>query len=509
MSDRPRRANPQDLFGVGLRELPANLNAEQALLGAILTNNRAYDRVAEFLQEHHFADPVNGLIYSIAARRIEAGKIADAVTLKVELENTHDLQEAGGAEYLVGLLTAMVGIINAGDYGKAILDAWMRRELIDAGVDQVNDSFGRQAGESAHEILDNAETRLMRIAEGAGNVAPTVPLGGAVNQALTMMHAAKARGTGLAGLSTGLAALDRMTGGLMPATLVVLAARPSMGKTALGLTIAARAAALGAKTLFWSGEMSAAQLGARVAAAWAGISTMSVFTARGFDLPADVPENQGKRPLRNDEIAALESAEAAAGRLPVQIDDRPGVTVSALRARARRMKRAGGLDLIVIDYIGLLRGSQATQGRGLYERITEISGDLKALSKEIQVPVLALAQLNRANEQREDKRPTLSDLRDSGAIEQDADIVAFLHREHYYLLRQAALKRREKETDADYFNRSSAWADERNKSEGKAEVILAKNRQGPTGVTRLAFQDHTTWFRDEAEEQTSPAWPVI
>ncbi len=494
-----------DLFP--LRQPPANLQAEQALLGALLANNAAYDRVAEFLRPEHFADGVHGVIYEAIAHRIEARQVADAITLKGDLENTGQLDEVGGTAYLGQLLVAMVGIINAADYGHAIRDAWVRRELIAAGTDLVNLAYA-PGDHSVQEILDAHDARLLRIAEGAGDVAPAVPMGDAVARALVMAEAASKRASPLAGITTGYAALDRLTLGLQEEQMVLLAARPAMGKTGLGLGIGIRSAAAGSHVLYWTGEMSARQLGARGASAHSGLPTQSVFTARRWPDPSEeVAEDAGKpRLLDATEWDRLVKAEIGARRLPLLIDDRPGLTVQALRARARKLKRAGKLDLVIADYLGLMGRDREIAARPLYEQITAISARLKALAMELHVPVLVLVQLSRAVESRENHLPQLSDLRDSGAIEQDADVVMFLHREHYYLKREKPPAKAARETAAEYQDRLDLFSARLADTEHQATVSLAKNRNGATGIARLRWDGPTTWFRDESEPENSPAW---
>ncbi len=483
---------------------PINAQAEQALLGALLTNNRTYDHVAEFLRPHHFADPVHERIYGSIARLIDGNRLADAVTLVAEFDNSGLLEELGGRQYFATLLGAMVSPRMAGEYGRAVHDAWLRRELIDAAETLLDAAFA--PGEAtATEILEEHESSLLRIAEGAGDVTPTTPAGEAVGQALAITQAASKRESPLAGITTGYAALDRMTAGLQPGKMMLLGARPSMGKTALGLGIATRVAAAGHRVLFWSGEMAADQLGARMAAAHANLSTVSVFTGRGYDTPDDAARATA-RPLGEREWAALMASERAAHVLPLDIDSRPGITVAALRARARRIKRARGLDLLVIDYASLMRGSADAERRGAYEKMTEISRDLMQLKMELKIPIIVLAQLNRAVESREDKAPQMSDLRDSGALEQDADLVIFLHRQHYYLSRNGAPQRRQNELETTYDGRVSEWHTQMAATHGQATITIAKNRQGPTGQCRLGFSDSTTWFRDIDEDRGSAAW---
>ncbi len=331
----------------------------------------------------------------------------------------------------------------------------------------------------------------------------------AIAQAIACGRDALARGSALAGLSWGYPALDRMTGGLLAEGLYLLGARPAMGKTALGLGIAMRVAARGERVLFWSGEMAARQLGARAGAAWAGLSTLSVFSGRRYDIPEDVETGMrvNLAPWQWDDLA---EGERQAEGVPLELDTRSGLTVAGLRSRARRMKRSkAGLGLIVLDYVGLMQGSEAARRRGRYEEMSEISAGLKTLAKELGVPIIALAQLNRDVEKREDKRPIEADLRDSGGLEQDADMVAFLYRDHYYLAKEASgdgLQKRERETDEQFANRCSDLQFRMREAVGKAQVLIRKNRHGGTGSVRLRFDHDSTWFRDESEDPRSPAW---
>lgn len=489
-----------------LRVLPQNLQAEQALLGAILSNPRAYELVAEFLHPHHFIDPLHGRIFEAAARHINAGRRVDPTLLLPEFENTGILDDAGGVAYLTQLLGAMVGIINAGDYGRVIHDAWVRRELIDACTDTVNHCYAPGA-DDAQRIMEQLDARMTQISEGAGEVRPLTPAGEAVHTALELANAAGARESDLAGITTGYSSLDRMTGGFMPGQMYLLGARPAMGKTGLGLGIAARAASAGVKTLFWSGEMGASQLGTRLAAAYAGLEVASVFRGKNWEM-VDAPEGQKQvsRRLSGAEWDRLVRAEREAFAIPLNFDDRPGLTVSALRARARRMKRATGLDLIVVDYVALMRASPQGEKQKLYERMTELSRELQMLAAELNIPLLVLAQLNRANESRENKMPQLSDLRDTGALEQDAYCVAFIHRPHYYLMQAGEPVRASKETAEAFAERLDLWHAQVATTRGLAMISIAKNRNGPTGICRLRFNAETIWFRDESEGDNSAAW---
>ena len=491
-----------------VREPPCNLRAEQALLGALLANSaKAYDRVGEFLQPHHFAAPLHGEIYAAICRFAQAGHIADPVTLRAEFENHPDMLARGGVRYLAELLGAMVGVVNAGDYGQAIHDAWLRRELIDACTEAVNQAYNPERGVLGQDIMEELDGALTRVSDGAGELRPMVQAGEAVEQALALADAAGKRASPLAGITTGFASIDRMTGGLMPGQMYVLGARPAMGKTGVGLAIAARAASHGHQVLFWSGEMAAEQLGTRLAAAHAGIDVSAVFRGKNWVL-TDGPEGQRTVPVQLSlaEWERLMLAQREANKLSLNFDDRSGVTVAALRSRARRMKRGKGLDLLVVDYIGLMRGSPLAEKQKLYERMTEISRDLKMLAAELNIPILVLAQLNRQNEGRENKTPQLSDLRDTGALEQDAYVVMFLHRPHYYLMQAGEPVRQLKETEQTFQDRVEVYHAQVHSTLGQALVYVAKNRNGPTGPCRLRFQAEKIWFRDDSESDNSAAW---
>lgn len=488
------------LAGLSQRLPPQNLEAEQALLGAILTNNASYDRAVDHVAPEHFADPVHGRIFEACARRISQGRIADAVSLRSDLANDALLADAGGAGYLGQLVAASVAIINAADYARAIRDCWLRRELIDAAAEAVDGGFQPPPDGDGTTVLDSLETRLFALSHGVDEKA-LVSAGDATAAAVRATGEAAKRGDGVSGLATGYAALDRMTAGFQAGQLYVLGARPSMGKTAIGLSIAARVAARENPVLFVSPEMSAQQLGVRLAAAAANLDTQAVLTAK--HLPDPDPESPNHdapvEPLRDPEDwQALARAEQQAGALPLLIDDRAAPTVARIRAMMRRMLRRGGLKLVVIDYLSKLQASQSAQRAGLYAATTELAQHVAALAKETNVPILLLAQLNRNVETREDRRPGLHDLRDSGAIEQEAFAVLLLHREHYYLTKSKPVAK-PSETDEKYYARVQAWATHLRQQKGRGELLIVKNRQGITGPVRLRFDDPTTWFYDETD----------
>ncbi len=484
----------ETLIGLSQRLPPANLEAEQALLGALLANNKAYERVSEFLAPEHFADAVHGRIFAAIQRRIEAGQLADAVTLRAEFEHSGLLDEVGGAAYLARLLSAMVGIINAGEYGKVIHDCWMRRQLIDLGETVVNRAFGAEAELDAREQLEAAEQSLFDLAKDGGSEGGFVTFGRALTEAVNMAEKAFTSGGGVSGLPSGLRDLDAKTGGLHPSDLVILAGRPGMGKTALATKIAFGAAKAllreaedqgGPGTVpkggcaIFSLEMSADQLATRLLSEESRISGDRIrrgeIQQRDFDKFVEVSR----------ELASL----------PLFIDDTPAITISALRTRCRRLKRTRGLSLIVVDYLQLMRPAAGSKPENRVQEISQITQGLKAIAKELAVPVIALSQLSRQVENREDKRPQLADLRESGSIEQDADMVMFVYRDDYYL------KMREpKQTDHDNLEKfeaaHSAWRDRMEKAYNRADLIVAKQRHGPTGTIPLFFEAEFTRFGD-------------
>ena len=479
------------LFGLSQRQPPSNDRAEQALLGALLANNKAFERVSDFLTADHFADPVNGRIFAAIKRRVDAGQLADAITLKAEFEHSGALDEVGGTAYLAQLLGAMVGIINAGEYGRTIHDAWMRRQLIDIGEVVVNNAFGADPELDAAAQLEAAEQQLFLLGDKGGNDGGFVAFEEALAAAIKIAEKAKASGGGLSGLSTGLRDLDERTGGLHASDLLIIAGRPGMGKTALGTKIAFGAA----KTLMrqaqqadpaakpmstvavFSLEMSAEQLATRLLSEESRVS--------GEDI------RRGRIEQKDFNNFLVVSREI--GSLPLHIDDTPAITMSALRTRCRRLKRTKGLSLVVIDYLQLMRPAVGTKPDNRVLEISMITQGLKALAKELQVPVIALSQLSRSVESREDKRPILSDLRESGSIEQDADIVMFVYRHEYYLREP---QKKAFESDDKYISACEKYAAEGEAARNRAELLIEKNRHGATGKIDLYFEGKFTRFAD-------------
>ena len=484
---------PDSLLGVSQRLPPANLQAEQALLGALLTNNKAYDRVSDFLTGAHFADEINGKVYDAISQHIEEGKLADPVTLRIYFQNTGVLDPVGGTSYLAKLLTSMVGIINAADYGRVIHDAWIRRQLIDIGQDVVNNAFGARPDLDGPNQIAASEEALFRLATEKGQDGGFLSFDRALADAVKIAQHAFDRDGDVVGLTTGLRDLDKKTGGLHPSDLLILAGRPAMGKTALATKIAfsaARSLMLAARNAeddakpkgsvaIFSLEMSAEQLATRILSEQSSVSGEKI--------------RRGELVQKEFDRFVQVSRELA--QLPLHIDDTPAITLSAMRTRCRRLARTKGLSLVVVDYLQLMRPSVGTKADNRVLEISMITQGLKALAKELSVPVIALSQLSRQVESREDKRPMLSDLRESGSIEQDADAVMFVYRDQYYLQ-----QRQPKETSYDsmdkYQTAMEEWQRKMDLAHNRAELILEKQRHGPTGTVNLFFEGEFTRFGD-------------
>ena len=495
-----RDADPEPI-----RVAPHNTEAEQALLGAIFRNNLAHGRVSDFLEPEHFSNAVHARIYAAIGKLIERGQIANPVTLKNLFDQDGALAEIGGAQYLTRLAESAVTIINAEDYGRRIHDLHLRRQLIGLGEDVVNDAFRHDLDDDAINQIERAEARLFELASTGQAEGGLRPLDAALTSALHMAEAAFQRGGKTVGVGTGFIDLDKKLGGLHPSDLVILAGRPSMGKTSLATNIAFNAAKVyvagvgadgrkiaedGAVIGFFSLEMSAEQLATRILAEESNVSSDRI--RRGD--------------VRKDDFDRFVAASQRLAAVPLYIDDTPALSIAALRTRARRLKRQQGLGVIVIDYLQLLRpagsGSRGSENR--VQEISEITRGLKAIAKELEVPVLALSQLSRAVEQREDKRPQLADLRESGSIEQDADVVMFIFREEYYLSR-AEPARRPDEGDDKFNDRHDRWRERCEATYGLAEVIIAKQRHGPIGTVKLHFEAETTKFDNFIGAENLPA----
>lgn len=481
-------------FAPPTRKLPHSIEAEMALLGAILVNNQAYERVSEYLRAEHFALAEHRHIYESCARLIERGQVADPVTLRAYLDQAEALASAGGIGYLMRLADAAVTIINAGEYGRLVHDLHLRRELINLGEEMVNRAYAGDIDAPATQQIETAEQGLYDLATRGSHEGGFESFESSLASALEIAEAAHQRNGLLSGVPSGFRDMDGRLGGLHPSDLIILAGRPSMGKTALATNIAFNAAKLyrkerdengdekvvdGAVVGFFSLEMSREQLATRIISEQTGIPSDKI--RRGM-----VP---------GDKFADLVAASGELQRLPIFIDDTPALSISAMRTRARRLARQRGLGMIVIDYLQLIAPPAGSRYDSRVQELSEITRGLKALAKELNVPVLALSQLSRAVEQREDKRPQLSDLRESGTIEQDADVVMFIYREQYYLERAEPTQRPD-EADDKFDKRHQDWQRRCEKAHNLAEVVIAKQRHGPIGSVKLVFQGEFTRFGD-------------
>jgi replicative DNA helicase len=475
------------------RTAPHNIEAEQALLGAILVNNDAFYRVSDFLDARHFHDPLHQRIYEIAGSLIRANKIATPVTVKTFIAQ-EAIVDIDVPKYLALLAVEATTIINAEDYALSIRDLALRRELIRFGEDVVNTAYEPKVDEGPLEQIEEAEKRLFVLAETGKAEGGFLGFGQALTTAIEMASNAYRRDGHLSGLSTGLSDLDERLGGLQPSDLIILAGRPGMGKSSLatnvGFNIAkayhgelqadgSTKAVNGGIVGFFSLEMSAEQLATRIIAEQAGVPSERI--------------RRGK--IDEDEFARVVAAAQEMQAVPFYIDQTGGLSIGQLAARARRLKRQRGLDLLIVDYLQLLTGSSKKGSENRVQEITEITTGLKALAKELNVPIMALSQLSRQVESRDDKRPQLSDLRESGSIEQDADVVMFVFREEYYLK-----NKKPKEGTEEFFK----WQQEMEQIAGRAEVIIGKQRHGPTGTVDLQFDAEVTRFGNLAAEDRLP-----
>ena len=475
--------------------LPQNVDAEAALLGALMIDNRLVEDVQLKLQPHHFFEPLHGRIYEAILRLSDRNMIANPVTLRPLFEADEGMKEVGGPAYLAQLTGSGAAIIGARDVATQIYDLALLRALIGVGRDLVEGALDTSEEVAPLTQIERAETELYKVAEEGGAEGKAKSFGEATRLAIDMAERALNSGGHLSGITTGLEALNAKIGGMHRSDLIVLAGRPGMGKSALATNIGFAAAqralreaeegieaskGAGAPVALFSLEMSSDQLATRILAEQSGISS----------------ENLRMGKISQQEFRQLARAAGELQSLPLYIDDTPGLTIAALRARARRLKRQKGIGMVIVDYLQLLQGTGKGGGNdNRVQEISEISRGLKQLAKELDVPVIALSQLSRAVEQREDKRPQLSDLRESGSIEQDADIVLFIYREDYYLA-----SRQPADDHPDF----PAWQEEMGRAYGLAEVIVAKQRHGATGKVRLKFDSRFTKFSDAADDNYLP-----
>ena len=475
------------------RKLPHNLPAEQNLLGALLIDNDIMESIDDRLRAEHFYDPLHGRIFATMMRMIDRGQLANPVTLKSFFSGTDDGPDGAIEDYLGELADGVISLAQSADYAVTIYEAHLRRELIRIGDDVIEDAIHPDVDLSATKQIETAEAKLFQLAESGEAGAGLRNFESVTAAAVNMAAIARKSDGGLSGVSTGLTDLNAKMGGLHRSDLIILAGRPGMGKSALATTMAFHSATTtrtgeeAKPVAFFSLEMSAEQLGTRILSERARIDSNAI---RQGDLNAD----------EFDRLVEVSNQLSVA---PFYIDDTPSLSVSQVASRARRMKRTGGLGLIVVDYLQLLTPQLGVKSENRVQEISNISRSLKAIAKELDVPVLALSQLSRAVEQREDKRPNLSDLRESGSIEQDADVVLFIYREEYYLNKKDP-ERDARETEEQFNAKNDAFVARLQAAENKAEVIIAKQRHGPVGSINVHFEKRFTHFGDLTDDSRVP-----
>ncbi|MEL6583628.1 MAG: replicative DNA helicase [Pseudomonadota bacterium] len=482
-------ATPAGVGAEAESRAPHNIEAEQALLGALLVNNDVFDKVASVVTPEHFYDPVHARIFEIASARIQNNTLASPVTLKAFMEGDPGLEALGGPTYLLRLADAAISIFAARDYAQMVYDLAMRRSLIEIGDEIQHKAQSVTVESDPREQITDAEARLYQLAEQGRVDGGFQSFLSAITSAVHVANAAYQRDGGLAGISTGFTDLNDKLGGLHKSDLLILAGRPSMGKSGLACNVAfniakdyrkgtlsdgSTGAVDGGVVGFFSLEMSAEQLATRLLSAEARVPSHKI--------------REGN--LSEMEFRSFVEAAKALERVPLYIDDTPALSIAAVAARARRLKRQFGLDLLVIDYLQLMTGTSKS-GDNRVQEVSEITQGLKAIAKELDIPVIALSQLSRQVENREDKRPQLSDLRESGSIEQDADAVMFIYREEYYA-------EREKPSE-DNLEAMEKWQMRMDRCAGKAEVIIGKQRHGPIGTVEMAFEGPFVRFSDLAK----------
>jgi replicative DNA helicase len=502
MAEVLRIAEPAQTAGTPA--LPQNIEAEAALLGALMIDNRLVEDVQLKLRPEHFFEPLHGRIYESILRMTDNNRVANPVTLRPLFDADEAMKEVGGPAYLAQLTGSGAAIIGARDFAAQIYDLALLRALIGVGRDLVEGALDTSEVIAPLEQIEKAETELYKVAEEGGVEGKAKSFADASKLALEMAERALNSGGHLSGFTTGLNSMNAKIGGMHKSDLVIVAGRPGMGKSALGTNMAVAAAqrflrdaedgiapekSAGAPVVLFSLEMSADQLATRILAEQSGITSENLRTGR----------------ITQHEFRDLARAAAELQSLPLYIDDTPGLTIAALRTRARRLKRQKGIGMVVVDYLQLLQGTGRNNENRVQE-ISEISRGLKQLAKELDVPVIGLSQLSRAVEQREDKRPQLSDLRESGSIEQDADIVLFIYREDYYVkgVEVEMPTPEEAVSNPDKAAKYSDWKQKFDDVAGKAEIIVAKQRHGSTGIVRVRFDGRTTKFSDAADDGYLP-----
>ena len=465
------------------REAPMNIGAEQALLGAILSNNLALERVENFLEPEHFSSKINALIFKTLKKLISNDQVADLNTLKVFLENDPDFISNGGISYLLKISENSISIINSKQYGELIYDLFIRRKLINLGTNLINDSYDNFDDKNSDIIIENTESNLYNLTSDGDTQKGPKQFDNILSLTIDYAEKAYKKSSDVIGLKTGLNDFDKKIGGLHKSDLIIIAGRPSMGKTAFATNIASNICNgknndNKTNVLFFSLEMSSEQLATRVISELSQISSEGIRTGN----------------LSKTDFEKIIVASEQLKNLSLFIDDSPALTISSIRTRSRRLKRKFGLDLIIIDYLQLITGESRNSNDNRVKEISDITRGLKAIAKELNIPVVALSQLSRKVEEREEKRPQLADLRESGSIEQDADLVVFLYREEYYLARTEPPEGTEKH---------AMWTSKMEKVHNIAEAIVAKHRHGPISRVKLHFSATNTKFSDLADSSSA------
>ena len=465
------------------REAPMNIGAEQALLGAILSNNLALEKVENFLEPEHFSSKINALIFKTLKKLISNDQVADLNTLKVFLENDQDFISNGGISYLLKISENSISIINSKQYGELIYDLFIRRKLINLGTNLINDSYDNFEDKNSDIIIENTESNLYNLTSDGDTQKGPKQFDDILSLTIDYAEKAYKKSSDVIGLKTGLNDFDKKIGGLHKSDLIIIAGRPSMGKTAFATNIASNICNRKnndnkTNVLFFSLEMSSEQLATRVISELSQISSEGIRTGN----------------LSKTDFEKIIVASEQLKNLSLFIDDSPALTISSIRTRSRRLKRKFGLDLIIIDYLQLINGESRNSNDNRVKEISDITRGLKAIAKELNIPVVALSQLSRKVEEREEKRPQLADLRESGSIEQDADLVVFLYREEYYLARTEPPEGTEKH---------AMWTSKMEKVHNIAEAIVAKHRHGPISRVKLHFNATNTKFSDLADSSSA------
>lgn len=468
-----------------MRAPPVNIAAEKMLLGGIFAHNRIIEQLSEFLKPEHFALVPHAIIYKTCQAIVEAGHVADPVTLGSHFTQTGGLDDIGGPPYLSELANSAAPPLTSVEYGYVVYDCAMRRQLIEVADELAGRAYAAEADETAGQIQESIEGRLFEIGAGIIGGGP-VHVAEYVKSALEAAEVARSK-FGLTGLSTGLRDLDNILGGFHPSDLIIVAGRPSMGKTALATNIAFRAAGAGTAALCFSLEMSGEQLTMREICGRAGYSSHLVRTGH----------------VTEDGLSNLSVAGGTIKEIPLFIDERPSLKIQMMRTVARRMKRKHDIGLVIVDYLQLAGAEVGRREFSRTQEVSEITRGLKAIAKELNVPVVAVSQLSRAVEGREDKRPMLSDLRESGTIEQDSDVVMFIYREEYYL-DQKQPSQRDSETEATFSARRARWQALKEKCQNVATLIIAKQRHGPIGSFDIRFSPELTQFTDLTRVEYEP-----